>query len=212
MTADAGLVRDILDRIENGLAARGGDGVAEVRERLAAQDFSDAAFRMPAPAAKPVVRVLDETLKALKAMDTGMADALSATAPALHWAQSASYSDDILGEGFSQNYAWAQLVGGDGFFAGDDFQLGLLLLGPDRHYLDHYHPAPELYWPLTPGSLWRKGGSDFVERQQGEVIWHPSMVTHATITRKQPLLAVYVWTRQTETSARLCALDETAKG
>jgi hypothetical protein len=127
-------------------------------------------------------------------------------APALHWEQSESYTDDILGAGFSDNYAWAELIGPKGFFAGNDYLIGVLLLGPHRHYLDHYHPAPELYWPLTEPSDWRKGdGQPFVTRKQGEVIWHPSLVTHATITHEKPLLAVYVWTRNVSVGARLCA-------
>ncbi len=204
----AGQARRVIERIGAGLAARGGEGVDEVTERLAEQDVSDAAFQLPGHAAKPVVRVFDQCLKALQGMDAQMAADLAALAPKLHWAQSASYSDELLGEGFTENYAWAQLIGGQGFFPGEDFHLGFLLLGPQRHYMDHYHPAPELYWPLTHGSHWKKGAGTFVERKQGEVIWHPSLVTHATITKEQPLLAMYIWTKWTETSARLVALDE----
>ncbi len=98
-------------------------------------------------------------------------------------------------------------LGGDhrpnGFFAGDDVLLGLLMLGPDRHYPDHYHPAPELYWPLTSESYWSRDGKPFAVKAQGEIIWHPSMALHATITNALPLLAVWCWTRDTATPARL---------
>jgi hypothetical protein len=208
LTADS--VRHVIGRIADGLKARGGDGVDETLARLAEQDVSDAAFLAAKPASKPVDRYLAETLVAARVLDHRLADGLSVLAPHLQWLQSETYSDAILGEGFSQNYAWCELIGACGFFAGSDFNLGFLLLGPNRHYLDHYHPAPELYWPLTAPSEWKKGDSGFVARQQGEVIWHPSMVVHATITRDSPLLAAFAWTRHAQIGARLCALDAQA--
>jgi hypothetical protein len=81
--------------------------------------------------------------------------------------------------------------------------LGLLMLGPDRHYPDHYHPAPELYWPLTSESFWSRDGKPFFVKAPGETVWHPSMALHATITNATPLLAVWCWTRDTATPARL---------
>ena len=35
------------------------------------------------------------------------------------------------------SYAYSEFIGPDGFFPGDDFLMGLLLLGPDRLYKDH---------------------------------------------------------------------------
>ena len=98
---------------------------------------------------------------------------------------------------------WAELIGPHGFFPGDDFLLGLLMLGPNRHYKDHYHPAPELYWPLTSGSSWSIDGGDFGAVAQGATIWHPPMALHATKTGENPLLAIWCWTKDTGTSAKL---------
>ncbi len=199
-------VRHVIGRIARGLMARGGDGVENVIQRLSEQPLRDPDFKAPEPALKPVVKHLEATFAAARTLDVELADALKVLAPALHWDQSPSYTDAILGAGFKDNYAWAELIGPKGFFAGNDYLMGVLLLGPHRHYLDHYHPAPELYWPLTAPSDWRKGDDQpFITRQQGEVIWHPSMVTHATITHEKPLLAVYVWTRNVSVGARLCA-------
>ncbi len=199
-------VRHVIGRIARGLMARGGEGVENVIYRLSEQPLKDENFKAPEPATKPVVKHLDATLAAARTLDAELSDALKVLAPALHWEQSASYTDALLGAGFSDNYAWAELIGPKGFFAGNDYLIGVLLLGPHRHYLDHYHPAPELYWPLTEPSDWRKGDDQpFVTRRQGDVIWHPSLVTHATITHERPLLAVYVWTRNVSVGARLCA-------
>lgn len=183
------------------LQANGGEGTGEVLSRLAEQDLK-VTQNVP-PQSKPVVRFLPQSLQAASVAFPEIASALAAIGSRLSWSQSSSYSDDILGQGFSDNYAWAELIGPMGIFPGDDFTLGFLLLGPNRHYIDHYHPAPELYLPLTPASRWKKGDSDFIERRQGEVIWHPSMVVHATKTFAAPLIAAFVWTRDIETPARL---------
>ena len=97
----------------------------------------------------------------------------------------------------------APIIGPRGFFAGDDFLLGLLMLGPGHHYRDHYHPAPELYWPLTSGSLWSRNREPFMEKPPGTIIWHPPMILHATKTGGTPLLTVWSWTSDTLTPARL---------
>ena len=66
-------------------------------------------------------------------------------------------------------YAYAEIVGPSGFFAGDDFLLGLLLIGPGRVYLDHYHAAPELYWTLTGPSQWKNGRGGWTLRDAGSI-------------------------------------------
>jgi mannose-6-phosphate isomerase-like protein (cupin superfamily) len=120
----------------------------------------------------------------------------------LHWKQNPNYSDAVMGEGYMDNYAYAELIGPGGFFAGEDFLMGLMLLGPRRLYLDHHHPAPELYWLLTGPSEWRRGG-EFVTRGAGETIWHPPMMSHATRTLDSPLLTVWAWTRDVSVPAKL---------
>jgi hypothetical protein len=81
--------------------------------------------------------------------------------------------------------------------------MGLLLLGPGRLYRDHLHPAPELYWTLTGPSLWLQGAGEFESRPAGSVIWHAPNVVHATRTGSDPLLALWIWTEDTNYPARL---------
>jgi hypothetical protein len=197
--------RWLIGAIAKGLSARSGEGVAEVLPRLAAQDLGRAAYRMPEPRGLAVLTHLPQCIGETLLLDPDLAAAIAAVEEDLHWMQSSSYTDDILGAGFSQNYGWAELIGPNGFFAGDDFKLGLLMLGPGRHYPDHYHPAPELYWPLTGGSWWSIDGGPFAEKAQGATIWHPSMALHATKTDATPLLAVWCWTKDTDTPAKLRA-------
>ena len=189
--------------VARGLQARQGDGVSDVLARLAEQDLGEARFQEPEPRSLAVLAHLPQCIGETLLLDADLAAAIAAVEDQLSWQQSASYSDEVLGEGFSRNYGWAEIIGPKGFFAGDDFLLGVLMLGPDRHYRDHFHPAPELYWPLTSGSLWSMNGAPFVEKAQGATIWHPPMAVHATITRQTPLLAVWSWTRDVATPARL---------
>ncbi|MFN4141429.1 dimethylsulfonioproprionate lyase family protein [Aestuariivirga sp.] len=192
-----------LGAARRGLAARRGEGIAEVLERLAAQDVSALAFREPEPRGLPVLVHLPQCLGETMLLDPDLAAAIAAVEEGLQWRQSASYSDAVLGEGFTANYGWAEIIGPHGFFAGEDFLLGLLMLGPHRHYRDHFHPAPELYWPLTSGSLWSRDSGAFVEKPQGATIWHPPMAMHATKTGETPMLALWSWTRDAGTPARL---------
>lgn len=190
------------------LSLHSGEGVEEVMQRLEEQDISTAAFTPRVAVQKPVCRHLLEALMSASAVEPELSAALTTLAPHLSWVQSSGYTDALLGDGFDDNYAWFEVIGDDGFFPGSDFKFGCLLLGPHRHYLDHYHPAPELYWPLTNGSKWKKGDSDYIDRAQGTIIWHPSMTVHATITTEEPLLAAFVWTKHTNICARLSVQDK----
>jgi dimethlysulfoniopropionate lyase len=196
-------VRRLTGAIIRGLEKRGGEGTARVLERLAQQDMDAAQFRDPAPRRQPVCGSLAQCIAESMLVDANLAAALAAVADRLNWCQSAGYSDALLGEGFMANYGWCEIVGSAGFFPGADFRLGLLLLGPHRHYKDHYHPAPELYWTLTGPSDWKRGAGGFETRAAGETIWHKPFVMHATKTLDTPLLAVWCWTEDTATPATL---------
>jgi hypothetical protein len=196
-------VDNLIEAVKSGLSLKADEAVAETLDRLESQVLSVQTFSPSQPLIQPVCAYFPKAIAAAAIHEPEIATHLAAIAPNLRWLQSASYSDEFLSGGFSNNYAWCEIIGPKGFYKGSDFLLGFLLLGPNIHYKDHYHPAPELYWPLTAPSDWKKGDGTFVARQAGEIIWHPSMVIHATITHDQPLLALYAWTEKTETSAKL---------
>jgi hypothetical protein len=193
----------LIGAIARGLHGRGGEGTAEVLQRLAEQDLSETAFRALAPQRLPVLQYLPDCIGEALMLDADLAAALAATVDDCHWMQSKAYSDAVLGEGFMDNYGWCEIVGSEGFFPGQDFRLGLLMLGPNRHYRDHYHPAPELYWPLTGPSDWKKGAGGFEARAAGDIIWHDPWKVHATVTHDKPLLTVWSWTRDADVPAKL---------
>ena len=180
------------------------EGRAEILRRLAEQDLSPDAFRAPQPARLAACRHLPEAVGAAIMVDSALAAAIAGLEDDLHWRQTAGYSDAAMGQpGFMDNYAHAEIIGPTGCFAGDDFRLGFLLLGPGLHYPDHYHPAPELYWLLTGPSDWKRGAGGFASRQAGEMIWHRPFVVHATRTHAQPLLALWAWSSEVNEPVKL---------
>jgi len=195
--------RWLIGAIARGLHATNSAAAAQVLDRLLDQKLGEAHFRSPIPHRLPVLQHLASTVAEAILVSADLAAAIAAVEDHLQWLQSPNYSDELLGQGFTANYGWCHIIGPKGFFAGDDFLLGLLMLGPGRHYRDHYHPAPELYWPLTAHSSWKQGDGGFSEKAAGDVIWHEPNVIHATRTEDRPLLAVWAWTRDTATTARL---------
>jgi Dimethlysulfonioproprionate lyase len=109
----------------------------------------------------------------------------------LCWGQ--TYTADDFGQNFIDNYGWMELAGTRGHFESDKVAAGFLVLGPDIVYPDHRHVAEELYLPLTGGTEWRKGEGGFAIRAAGEIIHHPSNLSHAMRTGAEPLIAFYVW-------------------
>ena len=196
--------RWLIGAIARGLKAReAAEGVDEMLGRLAQQQVGRSSFRAVDPGGLPVVSYLPDCIGETVLLDSDLAASLAAIADDLQWHQSEAYSDQLLGDGFMANYGWCEIIGPRGFFPGDDFLLGLLMLGPDCHYKDHYHPAPELYWPLTGPSDWKRGAGGFETRAAGEIIWHPPLRMHATRTAARPLLTVWSWTSDTGTPSKL---------
>jgi len=193
----------LIDAIARTLDAAGGDGTSIALARLSDQDVSARGLQMPEPRNLPACTYLPQSVAAAMMVSPSVAAALANIAPHLRWKQNANYSDAILGEGYMASYAYCDLIGPDGFYPGDDFLMGLFLLGPDRFYKDHYHPAPELYWTLTGPSLWRAADAEFTTRPAGSTIWHAPHIVHATRTLDGPLLAVWIWTENINHPARL---------
>ncbi len=144
-----------------------------------------------APVALPCLQYLPRAAAIAGGGAEALGQCLARHAGALRWAQ--TYTEADFGRGFLDRYGWTELVGTRGHFASEAIAAGFLLLGPDVIYPDHHHLAEEIYVPLTPQTEWRKGDGAFVARAAGEVIHHPSNVSHAMRTGAEPLLALYLW-------------------
>jgi hypothetical protein len=178
--------------------------IDEVLSALSAQNLDRAAVQSRQPRRLPACALLPDTVGAAIAVASDVAAAIAALEQDLHWKQNPNYSDATMGQpGYMDGYAYAEIIGPSGLFPGDDFLLGLLLIGPDRVYRDHWHPAPELYWTLTGPSRWKSGAGGWQERVAGSFCWHDPHVVHATSTASVPLLAIWAWLRDVGVSARL---------
>jgi len=184
-------MNDIADRLlTESLAYLRGRGSALVGTFLASLG-SDLPRREVSPRGLPVLQSLDRATEIAPPKAKALARLLAEDRASLHWGQ--TYSANDFGAAFLDRYGWTELFGTRGPFASGAIAGGFLLLGPDIDYPDHHHVAEEVYIPLTPGTLWRRGSEGFVAREAGEVIHHPSGMPHAMRTGAEPLLALYLW-------------------
>jgi mannose-6-phosphate isomerase-like protein (cupin superfamily) len=182
----------------------GEHGVDEALARLAAQDTSAAACTPPQPRRLPACRFLPDVVASTLLVAPDVAASLAALEEDLRWFQNPNYSNEAMGQPhYMDNYASAEIIGPGGIYPGDDFLLGLFLLGPGLNYPNHAHPAPELYWVLSGQSDWRMRDEEFSPREPGETIWHDPFVPHATNIGSYPMLAVYMWTKDVKQPALL---------
>jgi hypothetical protein len=199
-------VRWLLKSVTRGFANHQADTpeAGEVLSRLCEQDLGAAAFSPPRPKALPACSMLPDAVGAALTIASDVAAAIAAVEDDLHWQQNPAYSDAAMGRsGYMDGYAYAEIIGPNGFFPGDDFLLGFLLLGPRRLYREHYHAAPELYWMLTGPSQWKRGAGGWEELAAGDMRWHQPYVVHATETSSQPLLCLWAWTNDVAEPAKL---------
>ena len=196
------LIRAIRSTLQTNNA--GEDGVDVALQRLAEQDTSAAALTTPSPRRLPACRFLPDVVASTLLVAPDVAASLAAVEEDLHWTRNPNYSNEAMGQPhYMDNYAYAEIIGPNGTYAGNDFLLGLFLLGPGLYYPNHSHPAPELYWILSGMSDWRVRDEAFSPREPGETIWHEPYVPHATRVGLQPMLAAYMWTRDVKQGALL---------
>ncbi|MGE8067987.1 dimethylsulfonioproprionate lyase family protein [Pseudomonas sp. NPDC089569] len=137
--------------------------------------------------------------------DNALAKALSDLMPALHLTRSKTYLAAPPSANFADNYGYSVICGPDSgppaLMKDAEISFGLMLLGPDTHYPLHSHPADEIYYTVTGPSSWRTGDDAWSSRTTGEIIHHPSWITHATLAGDSPLVLLYVWQGDLETDA-----------
>jgi hypothetical protein len=171
-------------------------GVQTTLARIAEQDLSAGNFSPPQPQRLPGCRHLPEAVTAGVIVSMDLCHAIATIEDQLHWTQMDHYdTDDAMGQpGYRDNTAYAEIIGSSGVFAGDDFRMGLMLIGPNLHYIDHYHAAPELYWLLTGPIEYSRAQGEFEKVGTASTIWNESNDIHSMKTGARPLLAIWAWT------------------
>jgi mannose-6-phosphate isomerase-like protein (cupin superfamily) len=145
-------------------------------------------------------------LPAALAAGGSLGRALGHVLPYLPWRRTYAGMPGL--EGFLRGYGYAELVGPGGPVRTEDLRLGVLLLGPGTLYPLHRHPAEEIYLVVSGAADWRRGGGHFRPRPAGSLVYHPPGEPHAMRTAGEPMLAVYAWTGDVATPARLIPEDE----
>jgi hypothetical protein len=157
----------------------------------------------------PVLRFWPDCLRQDGDPATGLsavASALVALTPDLRWRQNPNYRHTPPSAGFLENYGYAEICGRYGLIDAD-IRFGVLILGPETCYPSHRHPAEEIYLPLGAGD-WQRGevevaSRDWHSRPAGTLIHHPPFVPHATRAGRQALAALYLWSGDLATEAKL---------
>jgi mannose-6-phosphate isomerase-like protein (cupin superfamily) len=158
------------------------------------------------PSALPVAAFLAQALADAPASLRPLCDALAAVGDALSWRQNASYA----GAAFLHGYGYCELAGPEGHLRDSGKSMGLLLLAPHVAYPAHWHPAVETYLILSGAARWQIGAADPQWRHAGELIRHPSRVSHAMCAGAAPLLAAYLWEDHLDQPARLSHPEDAA--
>ncbi len=150
----------------------------------------------------------DALLLALSDQASSLAESLVPLTEHLRWTQTDAYVRSPPHERFLDRYAHATILGGnpssaDIVDASHTAAVGVLLLGTDNQYPHHRHYADEVYVPLTH-ALWSSGEDyPYVDVEPGATLHHQPLQPHSVHTQDSSLLALYLWTGDTTTSAWL---------
>lgn len=189
----AAIMRDLVDFPDDA------PGVMDVLTGIASQDLSEENFTAPKPKRLPACRLLPQSVAAGLVVSPRVCGAIATLEDRMHWFQTAHYTDEAMGQpGYMDNYAAMEIIGPRGFFAGEDFSLGLMIFGPGLHYPDHHHAAPELYWLLTGPIEYRRDPGGFQPVGTADAIWNEPNQVHAMKTGDTPLLCVWAWTKDVD--------------
>lgn len=117
----------------------------------------------------------------------------------IHWYPNSIFKDQCDAED-SENYC-ANIIGLEResqnnpfLFKNDKVLVGLFLLGPNKFYPEHLHPACELWVILSGSARWKRGDELWKVKKPGDYFFHKSNESHAMETLDEPLLAIWAWT------------------
>ena len=191
-------------------------GLAKQADALISALADSEVATSPAPRPAPVDRParvaathLRPALRSARTFRAGpLAEILAPLVDRLVWTQTPAYVRSPPHAGFLDRYAHATVLGSSAdTLLVDESQtaaVGVLLLAPDTLYPHHRHPADEVYLPLT-AAQWSSGHDDpFAALAPGRPLHHAPLQPHAVRTGHKRLLALYLWTGDTTTPARLC--------
>jgi quercetin dioxygenase-like cupin family protein len=188
-----------------GLAASAHPGArmaGECARRLRVLD-AGGALAKPHPNRVPVADRMPAIIAAAGAGPAAaIARSLAPVLPSVDWVQ--TYSEAQLGRTYIENYGYFDIASPKrGLIATEEIACGFLVIGPGQLYPAHRHPAVELYHVVAGTPDWRVDDAPWETKPAGSFVFHPSLAIHAMRTNEAPLLALYAWLGDLETSAVL---------
>ena len=161
----------------------------------------------PTPQQDPACRHLTAGLASARQVDSALAEALAALAPLLHWQRIPEHVPHPP-DPFMDDYAFAKIFGPQGIYPGEDFMMGLFIIGPRQFYPTHLHQAPELYWLFSGPTDWRFGEeAPWETKPPGALHWNRPYHPHAMRTGDVPFFALWAWTRDIDGDYRIVGAE-----
>jgi quercetin dioxygenase-like cupin family protein len=204
MTALAGLVTAMAEvfRRKGGAGGPGAAMAATVAARLDRLDAAAAKSAAPRGAV-PSGIALDTIMAEAEAGPEGtLVRALRPVLPEVSWIQ--TYKEAEIGPDWIQRSGYFDVASpARGLVEAADVAAGFMVMGPGLVYPEHYHPAEELYFPLSGEAEWRYGDGAWQRHGAGALVFTPSMAAHAIRTHAATLFLMYAWIGDLATSARL---------
>ncbi len=102
-------------------------------------------------------------------------------------------SSDPLYEEHSHFKAHVELLGPTGLVVSSKVRIGLYGMLPHCEYGLRTHPAEETYIMLAGSAFWKVADAPYQRLFAGQRSHHPSMVPHATKTRDDAFMSIYIW-------------------
>lgn len=86
-----------------------------------------------------------------------------------------------------------ELIGPDGLVPSTQVRMGLYGMLPGYEYGIRTHLAEEVFVMLAGEADWKRGDGPYIPCRRGKRVYHPSMLPHATRTRDNAFLSLYIW-------------------
>ena len=104
--------------------------------------------------------------------------------------------DDI-----SSQMAVCEIIGPTGQIKDETLRTGLLFQASNITYPRHSHAAEEIYFPLTGPVDWQIDDTNWCQQEAGSFIHHLPYQPHAIRTGKAPLLTIWGWSGDIDSSS-----------
>lgn len=130
---------------------------------------------------------------ALTADPLPIAETIKHALPLISWHYS-GLNDGRIREDIARKMATCELVGPDGMIFHPKIRAGLFMQSAGVDYVTRQHAAVEVFVMLGGSGYWKVYDEPAQKRQAGDIIYHPSMAPHVSVTKEAPLIAAWFWT------------------